>query len=242
MVMKKRLLILIICFLVFCGSLNVWAESQQTSGITATTVANRVRALLNDPTVFGGAQRDIWSDAQLVQFTNDGIADLCLSGAMVSTTSIGLVTDTPNYQITDDFIGIKGVIYNDAKSLEKGNFFGRSGVDAYGHQAVGSGEPDFWTMHGSYVWVYPMPDGTAAANDIDVLLYSRPAADITSSQAVPTPERYDQALIYYATAQALMRDGRYIQAKVFLELYEQEVGIAKMYDHPFQQVESENKP
>jgi hypothetical protein len=212
-------LILLICFI----SIFVYAGSQQASTAIASAIIQRSRAYLNDPTIYGGTQKRIWNDTELLQWLNDGTLDIatrtqCLEDIETET----LTANTSTYTLSNNFIAIKSVIYKEAAgsewTLQKGDLLGLTGTPSFGYQKNMTGAPKYWTQWGNTVIVYPIPDTGAASDTIDVYLVKRPAV-VISSAAVLVPAIYERALTLYVTSQALFKDSKFAKARNFMNEY-----------------------
>ena len=164
-------LVLLIISLLFAA--QCFAGSQTTSSTLASTIIDEARVLLKDPTTYGGTQKSIWSDAGLLNFLNRGTMHIVAdSHCLVDVETEILIEGQSHYALSNPFIGIEYVIFNNQKSLEPGNLFGKGDLDSFGHHAgqdieTGLGEPTMWTHHGDDVIVYPPPDATTVAEGTD---------------------------------------------------------------------------
>lgn len=216
---KKFLYVLILLYTCSC-----FGASQQASSTDASVIATRARAYLNDPTTWGGTQKSIWSDTELLQWVNDGTNDIvartqCLEDIETET----LVANTYTYALTTNFIAIKAVIYKDAAgnewSLEKGNYLGSPGKFSFGHSESMTGSPAYFIQWENSVIVYPIPDATAAGDTIDVYMVIRPTAAVGATDDVKVPAYYDRALTLYVVIQALYKDGQFNKAARIMTEY-----------------------
>lgn len=219
--MKRLIWFLLILFLF---SVQVLAGSQQPSATDASVIATRARYMLNDPTTWGGTQKSVWSDAELLQWLNDGTNDIvartqCLEDIETET----LVANTYSYALTTSFIAIKAVIYKSATgnewTLERGNFQGSPGKFSFGHSETMTGAPAYFVQWENNIIVYPIPDATAAGDTIDVYMVIRPTAATGATDDVKVPAYYDRALTLYIVAQGLYKDGKYGKASRIMTEY-----------------------
>lgn len=216
---KRIILIILILFI----QLFAFAGSQQVSSTDASVIATRARYYLNDPTTWGGTQKSIWSDTELLQWVNDGTNDIvsrtqCLEDIESET----LVANTYSYALTNEFIAIKAVVYKAATgnewTLERGNFQGSAGKFSFGHSENMTGAPAYFIQWENSVIVYPIPDSTAAGDTIDVYMIIKPTT-VTATDDVKVPWYYDRALTLYVAAQALFKDGQYSKATKIMNDY-----------------------
>ena len=210
--------------LIFLWASTCFGASQQTSGTDASVIATRARYILNDPTIWGGAQKSIWSDVELLQWLNDGTNDIvtrtqCLEDIETKT----LVANTYAYALTTNFIAIKAVIYRDTTgsewSLKRGNFQGSPDINSFGLLQNMTGTPGYFIQWENSVIIYPIPDATAAGDTIDVYEIIRPTAATGATDDVKVPAYYDRALTLYIVAQALYKDGQFNKATAITAQY-----------------------
>lgn len=107
-----RIIKYIIIALLIC--IQCYAGNQTTSSTDASVIVTRARAYLNDPTTYGGTQKSVWSDTQLLQWLNDGTIDIvtrtkCLEGS----ETITILQNTEEYTVTGPYLSIIRVVYND---------------------------------------------------------------------------------------------------------------------------------
>lgn len=197
----KRILFIFVFIFLFIS--NAFADSQQTSAITAQDVINRVKYNLN------AVNDPLLVTADMLDWINQGILDIasrtkCLQGSFEKA----LVADTSSYDISGDFnyLEITDVVYKD------GNGFW-NGMKMVSSENLNLGMPDypnFWYENnvGSKVIIFPTMSDISAAPKIIIFYVSQPTAitagniDVTS---IPLPSKYDQALIYYVSTKALER-------------------------------------
>jgi len=157
----KRVLSLFIAIWLTIGI--AFAGNQTTSSTLASAMVDQARKYLNDPTTYGGTQYGIWSDAEMLQWVNDGTMDIvarshCLEDVEFET----LVESQTNYALSDPFIVVKYVVYNNAKALREGSLAGYE--ESLGHAVSqdvdAEGQPVYWTTWENNVIVYPAPNAT----------------------------------------------------------------------------------
>ena len=225
----KKLLTFLFVLLFSC---QVFAGSQQPSATDAQVIVQRARVYLNDPTVYGGTQKSIWSDAELLQWVNDGSLDIvarsqCLEDIETKT----LVASTAEYAITANFIAVKGVIYNGSStikySLEKGNYNGRYISTSLGHLEALTGPPQYWTVSENNLWIYPIPTASEAAKTLDVIVILRPTV-VGATDDVEVPAYFDRALVLYVVAQGMYKDGKFGKASTIMAQYLAEIDRYKV--------------
>lgn len=205
--LMKRIAYFFFVLTFFIGSV-AFAGSNQTSTTLASTIITNARMYLNDTTA-----TYFHTDAEMLVYLNNGTMDIvsrthCLE-AIESDT---LVENQMTYTLTDDYIVVKAVIFNDLKALRKGR------IEDFGDIAGEASEPVYWTQWESKVLVYPIPDATAAGKSIDVYTIKRPAS-VASGVAVLVPAYYDKALTLFIVSQALKKDAKYAQSNAVLAEY-----------------------
>lgn len=205
----------LICF----GQFSLlYAGSQTTSATLASTIIDRAREFLNDPTTYGGTQKSIWSDAELLEYLNDGTMAIFKMGVVEDIESETLVENQTAYPLGDSFIEIVGVVYDSTKPLEPGSFKEWLNVEEHG-------TPAYWMPWETGVIVFPAPDSDAAGNTIDVYVVERPSA-VAGDANVLVPAQYDLALVYFIVAQAYGgKDGLLNRGAAFMTLFNREMGV-----------------
>lgn len=221
----KRI-IYIILFILFIST-SLYAGSQIISATDASVIATRARYILNDPTTWGGVQKSIWSDAELLQWVNEGTLDIATrTQCLEDTEAETLVANTHTYALSNSFIAIKAVIYKDSNgvewSLQRGNLFGEDSKLSFGFADKKTGYPGYWMQWGNSVIVYPIPDSTAAGDTITAYLVKRPST-VTATDDVLVPAQYDRALVLYVAIQGLYKDGKFNKASKLLVDYQSEL-------------------
>lgn len=182
--------------------------SQQTSGKLASALITDARSYVNEPTpVF-------WSDAEFLRWVNDGtLFIVAQTWCLESKETEELIENTLSYPLTNAFLAIRTVVYNQGSGDEVGLI--RGNMQSIGH--VQGTTPIYWFQDQDNVIVYPKPDGdhSGVGHDIDVYLITRPV-DIVSSDALLVPACYDKALLFYIISQAWYKDGKFAKAGRFM--------------------------
>lgn len=193
-----------------------YADNQTTSSTLASVIVDQAREYLNDPTTYGGTQKSIWSDAELLQYLNDGTMTICKAGVLQDTEVETLVENQVAYTLSDSFIKVLGVVYDDTKPLILGSFEAWAETEEHG-------TPGYWMPWKSGVIVYPAPNSDAAGKDIDVYVAKRPTS-VAADATVLVPAQYDLALVYFITAQAVGgKDNMLGRSVAFLGLFAREM-------------------
>lgn len=157
-------LILLIIFLLFAA--QCFAGSQTTSSTLASAIVDQARKYLNDPSAYGGTQYSIWSDAEMLQWVNDGSLDIVArTHCLEDVETERLIEDQISYPLSDPFIVIKHVIYNNDYTLKKGTIdeIGRTGSEDRGKGTGETLKPTDWAQWENNVLIYPVPDSTTVA-------------------------------------------------------------------------------
>jgi hypothetical protein len=201
--------------------------TQQTSGVLASEIITQVRANINEATA------EFWSDADLLQWVNDGIKDIAKKTSCYQTIeSIDLVASQVEYTITTtNYIKVDAVHYvspnkTSALQLSSPNLVGRvEDVE----------EPEYYYDWAGKIGAFPVLP-TRTTETLNLYIVPMPAT-IISSAAIPTPEPYDLALVYYVTARAWWRDrqmAKWAQAMAAYdaELQRLKVSLVPMSERP----------
>jgi len=220
----KRLILFIVLLLVQ----PVWAGPQSASSTTGTDMIARARVYLDEP----AASLRKWTEAELLQFLNAGMVDIAArTHCYQDTEDIDLVADTVEYTPTEDYISIIAIIVNPASGkswgLQKGN------IRSQGEQ-ISDDSPQYWYEFAGKIGVYPAYS-SVTTESVTVYLAKYPDAIVAGSNVL-TPAVFDRALVYYITAQALLKDKRPQEAANYLTLYQQELD---RYRDDFTGVDSE---
>lgn len=195
------------------------AGNQTVSGALASSIIDQARRYVHDPTTHGSTQQSIWSDTEMLQWVNDGTLDIVArTHCLENTEAETLVADQTDYPLTDPFIVIKYVIFDNSAvdrvyALIKGSpeEIGRTGSSE-------GGTPTHWAQWENNLIIYPPPDSTAAGKTVTAYVVDRPV-DVASGAAILVPAQYDKALVYYVAAQAHAKDGLTQRAAGFMQLY-----------------------
>lgn len=208
----KRLIVFITILLIAAAAI---AGPQTTSSTTGTNMIARARVYLDEP----AASLRKWSEAELLQFLNDGMIDMSARTHCYQTTeSIDLVANTIEYTPTAEYTAIISIVCNPASGkswgLKKGN------IRSQGEQ-ISDDAPQFWYEFANKIGVYPAYT-SVTTETVTVYVAKKPDA-IAAGETVVTPQIFDKALVYYIVAQALLKDKRPIEAANYLTLYQQEL-------------------
>jgi len=234
--MKKSFFIL---FLVFILSFSLsWAGSQQTSSTAASTIITNVRTYLNEE------DEGFWDDDYLLVWLNDGLLDITSrTRCMETTEDITLQTDTLEYSLSTDYIGVETAIYHGSETNQSGttDYYKRGlrrirAVDA-GHET--GDEPLRFYLWDDKIGIDPLPVSGVSGDLVSIYLYERPSG-VTTGQNIPIPAVYDKALTCYIVVQALLRDRRVAEAEKFQLKYMEELDRyrADFIDRPKEPVET----
>jgi len=196
--MKRFSAILFIFIFLFAS--NVLADPQYTSGVTAQTLIDRIQYDINAVT------DTFYTDADMLNWVNQGIVDIasrskCLQGSYEKN----LITDTYEYDLSGatNYMEINDVVYVDANARWVGL---REATSMNLTQGM-EDQPTFWyeDFLGSQILIFPTVSGVTGAPKVIIFYVARPT-EITLTDEIPLPAKYNQALIYYVIAKALERD------------------------------------
>lgn len=188
-----------IIFLFFYIS-NVFADSQNTSGVTAQTIIDRVQYNIN------ATSDALYTDAEMLEWVNQGIFDIASrSKCLQDSYEMNLTANTYKYDISGNtkYIEITDVVYVDANSV----WTGLKKVTSMNLTQGIEDRPTFWyeSNVGSNLIIFPTLSGVTGGPKVVVFYVTQPTA-ITLTAAIPLPAKFDQALIYYVMHKALERD------------------------------------
>jgi len=190
-------------FLVLLLAFSAHAASQATSSTAASTIITNVRYYLNE------AAADVWSDAELLVYINNGIYDIVQrTHCLEATADVSLVANQHEYDFSaNSYITVVSVVFVDASTptVEKGLL--RKNVPGMGHGVKADGDPVYWYEWKSYIGIYPVPS-SVTTEKLTVYYVSRPTALASTASNITTPAIYDKALTLYVTAQALLKTGQ----------------------------------
>jgi len=187
-------------------SFNLYADSQQTSSLTAQNVINRVQYNLN------ASSDSFYTTAEMLDWVNQGILDIVVrSKCLQSSFEKDLAADTYEYDVSSDFdyIEITNVIYKDTNDVWIGLVKTTPENLSLGMENF----PKFWYDNnaGSKVIIFPTVTSITGSPSI-LIFYTVKPTPITVGNinvtSISLPSKYDQSLIYYVTCKALERDRR----------------------------------
>ena len=177
-VLKNRyfkIKIFVFTIFLFINSL-CFGASQQTSSTTASTMIDRVEALLND------SDNRMWSAGDLLTWLNEGMVDIVTRSHCLETLeTIFLDTNTIEYSISSTYTTVKAVQYVDGShtiySLKKGS---PAGVG----QNTAATIPTYWYDWGGKIGIYPAL--TSLENSSSTVAISGAANDGTGEIRITT--------------------------------------------------------
>ena len=196
----------------------VHSAGATASGKTVADLTSEVRSLLNESTA------DFWTDAEIVIWINSAIKNViarthCLS----SVTQFTLDSGTSEYKIVEDYVFVKGVIYQSGvttfRALSKGS------EAAVGLTTKEMPQYFYETKAKPGVGIYPLIDSkdtTVSGNTIYVSFVPLQAT-LTGTSSIPTPATFDKHIVYYAAGHGFIKDNKLLRAKLMLEQYQSEL-------------------
>jgi hypothetical protein len=209
-----RSIILCAVILIIVASVS-FAGPQDTSSTTGTNLIAQARVYLAESSALK------WSEAQLLQFLNDGTVDiasktLCYQG----TENVNLVANTVEYTPSTSYIKVVAAIVNPASGASYG--LKRADITIRGgDKVIDFDQPVYFYEFGGKVGIFPAY--SAVTTETATLYLAKKPAAIAAGGSVPTPTYLDKALVYYITAQALLVDRRPNEAGNYLNLYFREL-------------------
>jgi len=206
--LKYIILVLLIPSICFAGP-------QATSSTTGTNLIAQARIYLDEPST--SIVR--WTEAELLQYLNDGTVDIAAqTGCYQGSESITLGANTIEYSPSTSYLSVVGVVINPASGTKWGLIKGS--IRSIGAQ-VGVSVPTYWYEFAGKIGIYPAY--TAVTTETATAYFVKRPAAIAAGGTVPTPAALDNALVYYITAQALLKDRRPQEAGNYLAWYQKEL-------------------
>jgi len=193
------------------------AGSQQVSSTTGSSMIAQVRADYNDTTSV------YFTDAEMLQFLNDGIVDLVnKSHCYEATESISLVANTVEYSITSNYVEVVAVQYYNGTNkfaLKKGSP-AEIGLNT---EESDTDAPAFWYEFAGKIGIYPSLS-SVTTQTVTLYLVKWPVP-IVSSGTISTPAIYDVALKYYILSRMALKDKNTAMHESMMGKYNQEIGF-----------------
>ena len=204
----------------------------------ASTIITRARYILNE------AVESFWLDTEMLVWVNDGIQDIGNRTNCIETKkSITLVDGQLLYDIDTEYISIKYAVYRypeatynllqengDALLQENGDniLIGMAtdykGLSRGSYQNLGHEEsveePVLWFMWKDQIGIYPLTDSNADGDIVTVFLIAQPY-EVPSDANISLPAMYDNLLVDYVIAQALLKEGYLASSKAIMDFYTQ---------------------
>ena len=208
-----KYLSLIFC-LIFFSLTNCFAGNITTSQTSASTIIITARYYLND-------ENNFWSDAEFLVWINQGTIDIvsrtqCLTAIL---DDIDLIASTYEYTMPEDYLSIARIIYVDADGTLQG--LAKRNLQAIG-DIPALGQPGWWYEWAGKIGIYPAL-ATVTSENIIVYYVSRPAKLTSTTENVLVPAQYDNALILYVVAQAMLKDRMFGSYNQIIGLYQAEL-------------------
>lgn len=220
---KRYFIGLLIVLSALCFSLPVFAESQQTSGVTAQTIIDRARYSIS------ATGDSFFTDAtEMLSWVNAGLFNIadatkCLEG----TELVTLQTGVTQYAIssTTTYTSIDNAVYSGATTVSDSS--PQKGLVRIDQAQIGNmpnsrtaGPPVYYAVWNDYFYVDPQPSSAVSGYKATLYLRERPT-EIGLSGAIPTPAIYDDALVMYVASRAAIKDKRWDVASQLYALYTQ---------------------
>ena len=211
--MKRIALAILFVILLACA-----AFSASPSGKTVDDLVTEVRSFLNESTAA------FWTDAEIERWINNGVRNIAARAHCIEETeSIVISSATTEYALSSSYVAVKRVLYQSGATAYKALLRGQK--EQIGHVDKDLEEPEFFYESGEGVVIYPIKDSstvTSSGNTIYVV-YVPAVSTLSGTSAIPTPEQFDRAIVYYATAQALFKKRFFGSAREYMSQYYDEV-------------------
>ena len=215
----RRLTIACIAVLFLIGI--AFSGSETTSGKTANNLITIIRYHLNESTA------SFWSDTELLSHINDAIREIvekthCIESIEFFTLSSGVT----EYAISSDYVYINRALYMSGVTSGTSVYSTlkrlRRQEPIYGYTNEDLEAPEFFYDSNGYLSVWPVTDDSSGNT---VAAYYVPLQTaLSGASSIVTPASLDDAIVYYTTAQAFIKDGRYDRSTYFMNLFRQEIG------------------
>jgi len=154
-----------------------------------------------------GETSGFYTDAEIKQWLNDGVQDVCLQiEPLVSSTTASVVATTAEYAVTSTAINIRQVHHGGSGAwvvLKQTTY--ESLFESVSDWEDSTGTPTHWYWRQDTLGLYPTPD-TNLSGGLRYLYTYLPAALSTGSDTTGLPEILDRAVIAYATYRCLDKD------------------------------------
>ena len=208
------------------------------SQVLASTIITRARYALNE------AAESFWLDTEMLVWVNDGIQDIVnRTNCIEAKENITLVDGQLLYDIGTEYISIKYAVYRypeatynllqetgDALLQENGDNIligmatdykglSRGSYQNLGHEEAVE-EPVLWFVWKDQIGVYPLTGSDAGGDVVTVFLIAQPY-EVPSDANIPLPAMYDNLLVDYVIAQALLKEGYLASSKAIMDFYTQ---------------------
>ena len=216
--MLKKALIILTILVAF--SIPAYAGTNTTSGVTAQTVIDTVRADLNEAT------EAFWADSEFITWMDEAITDITNKTRCMETApfSILLAENDYDYAITPSFLDIETVIYDSGDTTSNIQIYALERVDLriLGHERE-TGRPKEYCLWNDTMLLWPVPDSTASGDSVYLYTISLPSGVTTSISPIETPAYFDPAVIDFVKAQAYYKDTRISLGNYHMSLYTEKI-------------------
>lgn len=217
--MKKKLRVFALALaVVLVLASQAFGAGQTASGNLVSDITTAVRYLVHEDT----AGR--WPNTEIEFWINDAVRNIIArTKCMSSVTWFTLNSGTSEYQIVENYVSVRGVLYQSGSTvfegLAKGGKYERENV-------TGDSPKKFYeTLSKTGVGVYPLKDSkavTVTGNTIFVS-YIPMQATLSSSDAIPTPASFDRAIIYSTAGHLLLSDRQKVMGDYYIVKYQAEI-------------------
>jgi len=172
-----------------------------------------------------------WTDTEITAWIQEGTRNFSSKSLMYeSSEDISPVEDqiiyvTGNEAWIANLLEAYAFIYDDGSN----NFSGmiKMNPKQLGHTSTFTkGTPKYYAIHGRAVYLWPVPDATAAASGNIIALVALETDDITD-----LADEFQHLPILYATAKAKQKDGRYQEAQALFKQFNTELNFERDDKH-----------
>lgn len=218
--MMKRFVFILLA--VLCVSVTAYAGTQTTSTTTVSTIIERVRLEIWEPSA-----RTVSND-DIISWINDGMVDLAnKTGCLEETTiSITIVENQYTYDITTDFLSVEGCWYDSEDTTDPVRVSTLIRAPIYNirtGQEKERGRPKAFTIWDNDLIVWPIPTADHAGDTLNLYAVAMPTSVSSVSDNIGTPYYLDQALIYYVAMRVALKHGDKNSLESYKGMYAEEV-------------------
>jgi hypothetical protein len=196
---------------------------------TAATLTTEARTALNEPTAY------IWADAEIQKAIDRGAR--LLSGITRCTPieeAVTTTTDTMYYALTAKFISIESVVFNAVTGMQKLDPI-KYGIGVAGGAAADTNRnPLCWWQFGNYLYLWPLPKGTAVGAGL-ITVYGYRTAYSYEHDSGPAqydiPDSLQPILLDYVLTEMWAKDHKHAKSHLHFTRFLDAAGFSRIDIH-----------